>query len=311
MAQVRVIAAVFACLVVALVLPNLALRRMPSLWTWLQTADDGSDLAVLGALRSTDPADVDIVVLGSSLAVVDVSAVMIKRETGLSVLNAGVLAMPPIASSMYLDDALSLHPSTVIVVTGHRAFGDSELPSASPFDWRIAASAFPVSAWMRSDVLSAALADVSDAYRLRDVPRLAWDGSLAEWKGRASNLHRAEDDRFAVLAARPEWSAASTPTVVDGAASRAVGALIDRCTAEGVSVLLVAAPVHSELLGTPDVWFHPPHVAEMRRVAEKHGASVLVLDQPGLWRDSDFRDPLHLAPSGQRRFTQAVAAELR
>ncbi len=310
MVQFRVIAAVFACFVVALVLPNLALRRMPSLWSWLQTADDGSDLAVLGALRSADPSDVDIVVLGSSLAVVDVSEPMISRETGLSVLNAGVLAMPPIASTMYLDDVLALNPSTVILVSGPRAFGDLEIPKAAPFDWRIAVSALPLSGWMRSDVLSAALADVSDAYRLRAVPRMAWDGTLADRDVLASARHRADDERFTHLAEVRAAEVDRTPTVTDGPASRAVGALVDRCTAQGVSVLLVAAPVHSSLLGTPGVWFHPPHVAEMRRVAEQHGAETLVPDQPGLWRDSDFRDPLHLAPAGQRRFTEAVVAEL-
>jgi hypothetical protein len=311
LAQVRVIAWVFICFVVALVLPNLALRRMPSLWTWLVSADDGSDLAVLGALRSADPNDVDIVVLGSSLAVVDVSKAMVERDTGLSLLNAGVLAMPPIASSMYLDEVLALGPSTVILVSGPRAFGDLILPDAAPFDWRIAASALPVSGWMRSDVLSAALADVSDVYRLREVPRLAWDGALARRDRRAADHFRADDDRFARLGRGWGRDLVETPTVVDGPASRAVGALIDRCTAHGVSVLLVAAPVHSDLLGTPGVWFHPPHLAEMRRIGELHGASVLVPDETVLWRDSDFRDPLHLAPAGQRRFTEAVVAALR
>jgi hypothetical protein len=310
-AQVRVVAALTACFVVALFVPNIALRRMPTLWTWVQTADDGSDLAVLGALRTADAEDVDIVVLGSSLAVVDVSALMVERETGRSVLNAGVLAMPLIASSMYVGEVLALRPSTVVLVTGPRAFGDLILPDETPFDWGIAISALPASAWMRSDVLSAALADASDAYRLRTVPRLAWDGTLAEREISASDRHRADDARFARLARRRGQEVVDTPTVVDGPASRAVGTLIDRCTDQGVNVLLVAAPVHSALLRTPGVWFHPPHLAELRRIAELHGAAVLIPDNEGLWRDSDFRDPLHLAPAGQRRFSQAVAVELR
>lgn len=311
MAQVRVIAALLACLVVALVLPNAVLRRVPSVWVWLQTADDGSDLAVIGELRTAAVGDADIVVLGSSLAVVDVSEVMLERETGQTVLNAGVLAMPPIASTMYLDDVLALEPKTVILVSGPRALGDLELPNASPFDWGIAASSLPVSAWTRSDVLSAALADVSDVYRLRNVPRMAWDGSLAEYDRGAAERPRADDKRFAHLAEVRAVEVARTPTLTDGPASRAVGALIDRCHAQGVFVLLVAAPVHSALLGTPGVWFHPPHLVELRRVAQVHGASVFVPDEAGLWRDSDFRDPLHLAPAGQRRFTELLAAELR
>lgn len=311
MRQVRLFMALVALFLLVLVAPNPLLSRWSELWRALEASDHASDLSALGRLRSASPEDAQVVVLGSSMAAVNVSSWMLEREAGRTVLNAGVLGMPPVASAQYLPEVLALRPQTVVVVTGPTSLAWTELPESSPFDARIAWASYGAAGLVREDLLSAAAGRLSLGLRLRGVPRAWLTDSLHPDGAHPANMPRLAPARFRRVARTRHRELLDSPTVVDGPNSRALTALCDHLHRVGTELVLVAAPVHPLVFATDGQTFHPPHVAELQRVAEDCGARFLGPDQQPAYVDTDFRDPTHLDNPGQRKLTQALIEALR
>ena len=311
MPQVRVVLAVVLIVVAALVLPNAPLNRSEFLWQTLAASEPATQMAILGRIQGLSPEDVDIVVMGSSVAAVNVSEHMLSRFTGQKVLNAGVLARPITSTCMSIDDVLALEPKTLILVTGPRAFSDPDLSTNSPFNARIAWETYGVRGLLRGDVLSASLGQVSTLYRLRGIPRRIWEGTFEGDGILPENRPTWERKAFRRIGRNAARTLREEPVVPNGATSRAVQSMIALAEEQGVRVFLVPAPNHPIVFAVPQQYYRETHVAELARIADTTSATLIGVEQFPEWTGELFRDPTHLGKPGQRAFTESIAAALR
>ncbi|MBX3269368.1 MAG: hypothetical protein KF729_03855 [Sandaracinaceae bacterium] len=301
----------------ALLLPSLVLERHPAVWDWLASFRPGTFQAAEGALRASPHREREVVVLGSSVAVIDVIDPALAAMLDRPVLSAGVMAAPVCATAMFTPALEARRPETVLLVVGMRDLDRCRPnPGRLAFDPEIAWHA--IGAWrLASDDtwLAAALGGASTLVRHRAAVRMIGHPAGPGWRLHPRYTGRIDDDG---LAGQLDWHAPRLRDATldgDGPSRRAFARMSARLRAIGAEAILVPAPLHPRLVastgGGAGTSWHPAHLRRVAEIARDTGARHLGAAELGEYPPEDFADPTHLTASGQRRFTAALGRALR
>ena len=249
------------------------------------------------------------VILGSSVALRDVDEGQLGRALGGEVLNLGVNGLSVAGQAMYAPRIARARPRLVLLVVGLLGLSDEEHP-----DWlRVY---HPGVAW-----------EVYGPRRIAGHLEAHLDGLL----GWLNPLHRQrpglrrylEDGPYTrahprrqppmpepVLAAQLEGvflRYAAEDFEGRGPNTEGLRAIHRRLSAAGVSLVVSPAPAHPRLTGE---CFPPTLTDALEALEAELNLELLPPAALGDYRDRDFVDPMHLGPSGQRRYTRALAEQL-
>jgi hypothetical protein len=312
----RTLAAALAVVALALVGPSLALDRAPAVWRWLGAFEPGTFAAAEGALRATPPAADELVLIGSSVAVIDVIDGRLGARLGRPVVAAGVMGAPACATAMLAPELVARRPRTVVLVLAPRDLELCRPQQRMGFELGVAwAAAGPWALLSEDRWLAAWLGDWSTLVRHRAALRMLQAGQGPGW-----TRHPREGGRLT----RAEWRQRLALRVrevgaleYDGAGPSvdAVGRLAARLRAVGAELVLVPAPAHPALIaattGARGTAWHAGHLASVEAAAAAVGARAIPATALGEYEADDFFDPAHLRPAGQARYTEALAEALR
>ncbi|MCB9594303.1 MAG: hypothetical protein H6719_16335 [Sandaracinaceae bacterium] len=300
----------------ALLVPSIAIERSSAWWSWLASFRPGTVEHAEGVLRASPPVDDEIVLIGSSVSVVDVIDEPLGRALGRPVTVAGMMAAPVCATAMLAPELVARRPRTLVYVVAPRDLERCQPRTRNPFDLDIALHAIgPWEIVRDEDWLAAAVSDTSALVRHRGVFQMLGHSGAPGWRFHPRHGGRVSDAALAVGIARraPRLRAATYDGT--GPSARALARLATRLREVGTEVVLVPAPVVPALVeastGEVGTAWHRDAVADVARVAAALELRHVTPEALGEYSSEDFRDPMHLGPSGQIRYTRALAEALR
>ncbi len=86
---------------------------------------------------------------------------------------------------------------------------------------------------------------------------------------------------------------------------------VELLRAAGVEVIVVEGPLHPDAAELYDVRLREDFLAFMQRLTHEHGVRFTPLEELPHFEAKDFKDLLHVAPSGTLKLTGAILRALR
>jgi hypothetical protein len=265
------------------------------------------------ALLDAEP-DADVLVIGSSVALLNVRPDRLSDQLAAregrrpTVVDAGVNGSPLAVTAMFTDrlwDTPDPDGRVVLVVAAADLADRIPIRRVRAYDIGLAGRLFsPSELWAeRDEHLDAALGAVSRAWHQRFLPRTLVD----------HHLHPPPHDHpreIRSLPARPQRLVSlrkvhrAMTFSDDSANARGLEHLAERVRASGRSLYIVPAPQDPGLVGRP---FHHEVVSRLAKNGSRLGYRLVLPTEWPVWTSAHFRDPIHLAPQGQRPFTDGIA----
>ncbi len=265
------------------------------------------------ALLRAEP-NADVMVIGSSVALLDIRpdrlADQLEAREGErpTVVDAGINGAPLAVTAMFTDplwDSPDPDGRVVLVVTAADLADRIPIHRVRAYDAGLALRFFePADLWRdRADHLDALLGSVSRAWSQRFVPRTLLHHHRnpppyehpRDIESRRSRPHR-------LVSIRKNHRNMSFSD--DNENRRALDHLARRVAASGRQLFVVPAPQDPDIIGRP---FHHPVISGLAQQASALDYTLVLPTEWPVWTREHFRDPVHLAPRGQRPFTDGVA----
>lgn len=303
--HIRTISALVWPAVALLLASTPAINATPWVWTQLHPFKRGSVFHAEATARlARSP---DLVVVGSSVAHIDVREEEIDDALGATSVNLGIDGADLRTTTMQLHDLLRLDPQVVLLVLEPRSlFVDPDRGEPRLYDARVAPYLYDLGDLLtdRTFHLQGALGTVSAMYRLRNAPRRRLTGRTfgREIDPRDLPPLRPEGKARTISRVHTNFEIVRTGKRSDADAD-ALCFLARALREADVDLLVAMAPVHPAVLADPS---HPKRV--LAELADRCAFEIIETDIP--FEDSEFRDATHLLVPGQHRFTATLTPSI-
>ena len=309
--------------VLAILLPALVLERSRDYWELMRSWETGTSSSVEAEIRLADPATVQRVVIGSSVALTDLDERQLDRLLGDpegSTLNLGIKGVSLATSTMLTPEVVDLTPSTVLFVVHTSVLNEMRgegsaagarqrgVPPSTVYDSSVARQVCTNRSFAtdRAYHLAGALGSANLLVRHRlDLRYLASRYLLH--RGRLPTRHHPRSiRRLREKALQADIEAARAPLKLsqDGSASRALRYASSALSSEGIRLVVIPAPDHPGVRGTTYPTEFTDHLVELQRLVE---FDLMPVSAFPMFRDPDFNDHHHMGASGCLGFTTSVA----
>jgi len=250
--------------------------------------------------------DAEVAVIGSSVALLDIRPQLLADELGVEVVDVGILGAPVAVTAMRSRALIGTEVRRfVLVVAGADLATEVPARRIRSYDPEVALELFGWRGLLaeRDVHLDRLLGWVSVAWRQRHLPRKLFFAEPGihprdrrSTEGRGELLRRARERHRAL-----EWTETS-------ANARGLVRLATRLHEAGRELIVVPAPQDPRVSG--DAVDHAL-IGLLAALEARAPFRLVVPSGWPVWKSKHFRDPIHLAPEGQRLFTRGLATELQ
>jgi hypothetical protein len=292
----------------ALAVPSVLLGSSGSYWRFAASFPPGEPMHVEALLHEASPGSIDVVVLGSSVAIGDVDEALLDRFLLTKSLNLGIIGAPVCANAMLARDVVRLRPRLALLVVNHHDLRTNLATHwARTYDPVVAASIFSAGAIFeeRSFHLAGTLGWSNLLCRHRDALR-NW---FLEYRHRPSQRH--PRDNPPVRGARLEQAVKDLKVRekvlrFDGSGPNAEGLryMAAAFRDAGIRFVVCPAPLSTALYQGN---YHPGLGRFLLKEERDMGFDRIKGGELGTYGPEDFIDTYHLGRSGQARYTRAIA----
>ncbi len=301
-------------------LPELGARTSHRFWSAMVDDEVLDAQRADGLIGLARPGDVDVVIVGSSIAHSGVDERLLEerlRPRRIRALHLAVAAASPASVAMMQTRLLALRPRAIVYLVSRAELSRHDLEARTRFyDPRAAARIFRPDELARDHELHVrGVIEWASVLRRRGPSFVA--ASLVP--DRPPQLTVSMRDAMPAPPARMrrsiEEAAASIdrgPVNDEALFARALAEMAESAAKAGIPLLFAQSPLHEDLR-RPD-WIHGNFSGALEdvldRLAQRRGVLRVRAEQLGPFQREQFRDGTHVGPIGRGRITVAIAAAL-